>query len=264
MRIKIGIILIIALSISSCKETLDIYLGIPLQPRFEDDLFQPGLNIFGVIRPDSTNGYNNSIIDLQRVMRAVGDTGDLEIDTAWVNTIVFDNTIPYSCIFEPTTYNNIFTQSHYRPIDYFYPKAGQKVSVECQYANLPILTAETIIPNIPQIDMSSIQLTNSSINLSVLQDTSFQLIDVYVFIDTEIVGYRRIPTYKFFDTEIYINNLPVGFNSIVLYAYDKNLTDYFLTSNTSLNFNKYRETFNTVENGYGVFGSLNLLKYNLE
>lgn len=245
----------------SCQDALDFYLGVPMQPDFEEDQFIPGLNIFGVIRTDTTANLNNSIIDLERVMRAVGDTGDLEIDTAQIKVTLYNGMASKDVIFKPSTYNGIFDQTHYRPVGDFYPKEGQLLAVECSYENLPILTATTIIPNKPEIVDGSFSTTNNDISFFVESDTSFQLLDVYVYIDSDMIDFLRIPTTSDADIQISFNALPAGFNRVDIYAYDANLSNYILTSNTSLNFNKYREPYSTVENGYGVFGSINYLMY---
>jgi hypothetical protein len=52
---------------------------------------------------------------------------------------------------------------------------------------------------------------------------------------------------------------PQGTSGVVLeiYAYDENMAVYSTSFNTSFNFNRYRPSISTVENGYGCFGSVN-------
>jgi hypothetical protein len=70
--------------LASCKEVADFYLGIPMQPKFEKNSYVPGLNIFGILRPDSTGSYNNSFIEIQKVMPAVSKNDSLNVDTVYV------------------------------------------------------------------------------------------------------------------------------------------------------------------------------------
>jgi len=46
---------------------------------------------------------------------------------------------------------------------------------------------------------------------------------------------------------------------LTVYAYDKNLSEYLTAANLFIKPNTYRPPFTTVQNGYGCFGSLNLL-----
>lgn len=249
---------VIVILLISCKDALDVYLGVPLQPRFDTETFQPGLNIFGVIRPDSTNEYNNSFIILQKVTPAVGDSSGWEIDTAlvWVSKIYNDQ--PDSiCEFTLTNSDSTFRETSYRPNSDFNPKQGDVLMAECIYEDLPVLYAKTIIPNKPMSSNSTFNYSNNSIELELLPDTSYFMLDVFVYANSEIIAYQRIPTVDDYNSNISISSIYSLPDSVVVYCYDYNLAVYYLTSNTSLNFNKYRKSFSTVENGFGVFGSIN-------
>ena len=73
------IVVIFVLIVTGCKKMVDFYLGMPLQPTIDENTFVPGLNIFGIIRPDSTGGYNNSYIMLQKVLPAIGIGDSLKL-----------------------------------------------------------------------------------------------------------------------------------------------------------------------------------------
>jgi len=50
---------------------------------------------------------------------------------------------------------------------------------------------------------------------------------------------------------------------LAIYAYDLNLTKYF-TASISIKPNTYQPAYSTVQNGYGSFGSLNILYKNIQ
>jgi hypothetical protein len=256
-RITISIALLIAL-LCSCKEAIDVYLGVPLQPRFDSGTFQPGLNIFGVIRTDSTSLYNNSFIIVQKVTPAVGDSSGFEIDTAvvWVSRI--DSYLSDSvCEFTLTNNDSTFRETSYRPNCNFQPKPGDILLAECIYEDLPVLYAKTVIPNKAVSNSSTVNYNNNSVELELLPDTTYFMLDVFVYASSQIIGYQRLPANEDTNINVTISSIFSQPDSVVVYSYDYNLAVYYLTSNTSLNFNKYRKSFSTVENGYGVFGSIN-------
>lgn len=249
-------VIIILVALSSCKETLDVYLGVPLQPRFDSSTFNPGLNIFGVLRPDYTDAYNNSFVILQKVVPAVGDSSGWEIDTAlvWVSK---ENSPPDStCEFLLNNYNGTFSETNYRPVCDFSPTPGEIYRIECINEELPVLYAYTIIPNQPEI-VGTINYENGRLEMEFLADSSYFMLDIYAYSNGQVIGFQRLPFIDELNTQVSLSPIHQKPDSILAFSYDYNLAVYYLTSNTSLNFNKYRKSFSTVENGYGVFGAIN-------
>ncbi len=244
---------------------VDFYLGVPLQPVIDKNAFVPGLNIFGIIRPDSTMGHNNSYIMLQKALPATGSDDSLEIDTAIVKVFLGYKPAENSlCYFLPTDYNGIFNDDYYRPQCDFLPQAGDTILVECTYLELPVLKGFTIVPNKPFLLENTILRTENALSFDIRKDSSIFMYDIYLYYGNQIVNYLRIPASVNTDTPVRFSQQGIDADSLVLYGYDYNFSNYYLTSNTSLNFNKYRETFTTVTNGYGVFGSLNLAGYKIK
>jgi hypothetical protein len=101
------------------------------------------------------------------------------------------------------------------------------------------------------------------LSFEIAYDSTSHLLDIYAFSAGETAYYQRIPVQSGVHAKVQIQSLTAMPDSVLIFAYDINLATYFLNSNTSLNFNKYREPYGTVENGYGVFGSLNLAVFRL-
>ncbi len=266
MRIIILLTAVIyALIASGCKKMVDFYLGVPLQPVIDSNTFVPGLNIFGIIRPDSTGGYNNSYIMLQKVLPATGSDDSLEIDTAQVTVFYASQSAEnVICNFLPSDCNGTFIKDYYRPLCEFHPQAGDTIKAECRYMDLPVLKGITIIPNKPLVLENTLIKTGNSVSFDIRYDSTIYMYDVYLYYQGHIVNYLRIPASGQSDTQIKFSSLSTDADSISIYGYDYNFAKYYLTSNTSLNFNKYRESYSTVEDGYGVFGSLNLAGYKIK
>jgi hypothetical protein len=241
-----------------CKEAVDFYIGIPLQPKFEEDSFIPGLNIFGIIRLDSTSSINNSFVDIQKAVPAVGSEDSIYTDTTLVYIEQINSSIEDStCEFKLGNYNNTFKQDYYRPTCNFKPKSGDIYRIECTHTGLPVLTAHTIVPEKPVLIKESVYLNQKLLFFELLYDSTIFMYDIYIFSNGYISGSKRIPASTEGNTEVEVNLISDFVDSIETFSYDFNLANYYLTSNVSLNFNKYRESFSEVENGYGVFGSLN-------
>ncbi len=255
MKTRLFFLLIVGLLFNQCKDAADFYLGVPLQPKFDENPFKNGLNIFGVIRIDSSFLHNNSFIEIQKIIPAVGSGDSIFIDTALVYVENMGDQSTFNFIL--TDFEGTFDQVNYRPQNGFIPKAGEQFKVECSYLDLPVLTAYTQIPNKPQWDETSISLNNHTLNFNFAYDTTIFMFDVYLYSNGDVSGYSRLAPEETGNTPVEITFQGNQADSLVVFAYDYNLASYYLTSNTSLNFNKYRESFSEVENGFGVFGSLN-------
>ncbi|MFN8209164.1 MAG: hypothetical protein U0T82_17420 [Bacteroidales bacterium] len=252
--------LIVFLMASGCEKIGDLYLGIPLQPKMEDKEFVPGLNILGVLRPDSTGPYSNSFVRVGQILPAVGDTSsEWELTDAVVELRLLANEPGPSVFFSHSNPDSLFAWPEYRPDSLFRPRAGETYSIRCSWGNLPLLEASTTIPNPPVMVDGSLTITENQVSCRLRTDSSAVLLDVYLVTEGRTFVQRYVPDYA-------AGNL-LQFSTggrkaleLVVFAYDRNLADYYVNSNVSLNFNKYRRPFSYVENGYGVFGSMNLLR----
>lgn len=249
--------LLLLLIFASCKQVVDFYFGVPLQPVIEKNSFVPGLNIFGIIRPDSTQNFNNSFVQVQKVVPAVGSSDSMQIDSAGVFIYNTEQTNAFSCQFVSSNYTGTFEQTQYRSSCPFSPKAGETYFIECNYRDLPVLVAQTIVPEKASLITSSIYNSYQKLAFELQKDSSIYMVDVYVFSNHELINYQRVSASQTENTRINFGATDNLADSIVVFSYDYNFAKYYLTSNISLNFNKYRESFSTVQNGFGVFGSMN-------
>ena len=249
--------------ISSCNkdDLFDFYIG--SQPNFlNDHPFVPGLNIFGVIRPDSLEDKSLNSIYIEKVIPAVNETED---STTVVNfdAVIYktnNNLVVDSLSFIYSYPDTIFT---HKPVD-FDPLPGNHFKIICHSPGLPVLMAETIIPNIPVIFENSINVNGNKVQFFIASDSTAYLYDVYLF-DESYQTVQRVLRTKNSNTSIEIDAaVPVSSNArLVIYTYDKNLAEYFTAPNLFIKPNTYRPPFTTVQGGYGCFGSLNLLAIDL-
>jgi hypothetical protein len=251
---------LLLLLFTGCGQMADWYIGLPLQPDFLEENYEPGMNIFGVLRPDSTGANNNSFVYIQQVLPAVGDTSsDWEITDAIVEVVSGDPADNLVVPFVIPDQDNIPGRAYYRPEITFTPCAGEVYRLCCHSEGLPVLEGETIIPGQPVISEGSLSTDAHTAEFTVLTDTVCHLLDVYL-ISREAYYTMRVVPDKQGNTKIsFSSEKDISHGTIMIYAYDRHLASYYVTSNVSVNFNKFRKPFSTVQGGYGVFGSLNLL-----
>src|SRR4030042_3367870 len=224
MRLLIGFFFLLS---AGCDEVLDFYLGIPLQPVIDEDSFVPGLNIFGIVRPDSTGIYNNSFIMLQKVIPAVGASDSLDIGTAIVLVEKLSG-VPSWYDFLHTDHNRVFNQKVYRPGQDFRPKSGDIFSVECAYPELPILTATTVVPNPPFILMNTLAGSDNSLSFEIQSDTTIFMYDIYVYAKGGVTGYQRLPGEQSANTIVFFPSMQGVADSIDVYSYAYNMARHDL------------------------------------
>lgn len=256
------IIIIVWFLFESCEKVAEYYLGIPLQPDFITEDFKPGLNIFGIIRPDSANGNNMSFVHVQKVIKATGDTTkDLEIKNAEIFIFPLVNNSTTDTISFILNKDTTGTYTRYGPVGIFSPLAGHTYELKCMAVGLPDLGGLTRIPLKPGI----IGLSNSSglVQFDILPDTNTFLYKVYLIHDTNILYNQTFLPAGQENVHVQINvSIPIG-TDLFVYAYDENLANYIANSNVAFNINAFRQYDNQVTNGYGVFGSLNFIKTDL-
>ena len=247
----------------ACSDDDVFNVVIGSQPTFVDGhQFEPGLNIFGVIRPDSIDAKPMNLIYIEKVIAAVSDkedsttVADFSTTIYKINNNVITDSLSYMFQYPDTTIIH-------KPTD-FSPLPGNHFKIICQSSGLPVLTAETVIPNQPVIDNDTIYLANNKAHFSIISDTTAFLYDIYLFIGNNQTS-QRVLRAKTGNTPVDIDaTIPAGTPAkLTIYAYDKNLSEYLTAANLFIKPNTYRPPFSTVQNGYGCFGSLNLLSKKL-
>jgi hypothetical protein len=260
-RISIAVCLFLLTNGCSKDSFFDLVIG--GQPTFEDSHpFVAGINIFAVIRPDSIDAKSMNVINIEKVIPAVSNADDSTTLTDF-NAVIYkinNNIIIDSLSFIFSYPDTTFT---HQPSD-FKPLPGNHFKISCKSTGLPVLTAETVIPNQPVILNDIIYIDTNNIQFSILADSTAFLYDIYLFVGSNQY-YQRILRAKSGNTSIEIdaNFLGMVDKKLLIYAYDKNLSEYFTAPNLFIKPNTYRPPFSNVQNGYGCFGSLNLLSKKL-
>ena len=64
-------IYIVSLGLALLLFSCEYYIGLNQQPKFVNKHTEEGLNVFGLLRPDSTEGFNKSFVYVNRVFPAL-------------------------------------------------------------------------------------------------------------------------------------------------------------------------------------------------
>lgn len=263
-KIQIGFrSVLFILLLNSCEKATDFYLGFPWQPEILENTFVDGLNIFGLLQPDDSDGSNKSFVYVQRNWPALEYTDEsfTIIKNVDVRIIQKQNNAVLDTIYCPLLpSDSLFKDTLYRPDQVFSPIPGYTYQIICDHEDVPTALGETRFPHKPQLIDNSPIISEGRIEFEVAPDEGISMLDIYFSNEkfTGIVG--RYVTNDTASSKIYFPIQGSGSSNIDIYGYDANLAAYYANSNTSLNFNKYRTTFSTLEAGFGVFGSLNSIQ----
>ena len=252
----------IILFLNGCENPITSYGP---QPNYiGDHQHEPQLNILGILRPDTEYGLPLSFIHIEGIFSVLAEYPDtFDISDAKVILYQYKNDQFIDSV--DCKYSNFESQHfdfEYRP-ENFYPVAGHTYGLSCKKEGYPELSSQTTVPLEPQIIETSIRVSESKLIFSILQDSLAALYDIYFHIGQKQYYTRIIKAEQ--------NNLDVEINfdrgtetegALVIYAYDQNLSKY-LTSSVIIKPNTYQEPQSTVQNGYGSFGSLNILKQSI-
>ena len=258
-------IYIVSLGLALLLFSCEYYIGLNQQPKFVNKHTEEGLNVFGLLRPDSTEGFNKSFVYVNRVFPALELEGYDILKPVFVkiDKIVQDS-LTESVVFSLLPSQTVRTDTVYRPATYFSPGAGERYRLTCKYEGMPDAIGETIIPSKPQIDPETIIIDRKMISFSLLPDSLTGMVDIYQIVDNNYSLVSRLVTFpdKKTDVSITLPFDPSG-TKLMICAYDQNMAAYIGNSNISLNFNKYRTTISTLISGFGVFGSMNFYEMEL-
>ena len=266
--LKVALMLFFLALLPSCEKTMEYYYGIPMQPKFfENSDWQRVINVFGVLRPDSSS-IPMSFVYMEKTYPTKNATDE---DNVLKNSsvLIFEtdelgkrDTISLRFYENKDTAHwdfPRFISSDLKPV------AGRKYELECKNNGLPTVHSSAIVPHVPELIKNSLTVNSKSVAFSLKADSLTYLYDVYLFSYTDMLSKR------FFHKEI--ETLEVNWalersgdwQYMAIYAYDKNLATYLSTSTNSFyTFNTYRPAVTTVEGGFGVFGAMNLIYVNLK
>jgi hypothetical protein len=258
LRIILSWIGIILLLLIGCK---DHFLGVGPQPRYlETPEYEPKLNIFGVLRPDTLSDLAGSFVHLEGTypFNLYPDSTiitDAEVKLYKYQDSLITDTIPLFY----TDAQSKYPFREYRNVN-FYPETGVTYGVFCHRDGYPDLISITRVPNIPVIADNSLKINNQKLSFVIQPDSLAALYDVSLAIG-EKVYQKRVRRSESGDivVEIELTEALTGTGLLVIYGYDVNLSEY-ITYNVNIKPNTYRYPYTTVDNGYGCFGSLNVCR----
>jgi hypothetical protein len=252
---------------ASCEKVTDWYLGINLQPEFTEDTFEEGMNIFGLLRPDSHAEFNKSFVFVQQNWPALefpdgsfSIIKDIEIQVIQIENEIIIDTFHFPLL--PADSN--FGDTLYRSDRTFIPVPGNTYRLLCTHAQIPSAMGETIFPPEPNIVPNSLKVSAGVVEFDVAADPGISMLDIYVSSDVYTGMAGRYVTNDTTSIRIHLSLPGAKSATIAVYGFDAKLSAYYANSNTSLNFNKYRTTFSTLEEGFGVFGALNFKKFTVD
>lgn len=259
--------LFMLLILISCEKVTDYYLGFNLQPEFTENTFEEGMNIFGLLRPDHFGDFNKSFVYVQQnwPVLEINDSSFTIIKYVDIQLIQIEDEVAEDTISFPLLPpDSSFTDTLYRPSQPFNPVPGNIYRIQCRHESLPTASGETRFPPKPEIVPNSLIAVDGNIEFEVAPHEGIKMLDVYVSSDVYKGITGRYVTNDSVGIKVFLSLPGAKIADIVIYGYDANLASYYANSNTSLNFNKFRTTFSTLEEGFGVFGSLNKTDFRID
>ena len=244
---KIGIV--ITLFICACDLPTDPG---PLPTTIMEIEFIPGHNILGVLRMDETAG--SSFIRVERAYETNEITEEFSavIDSAVVMVSWADTSVAFEFSQDEKVYLN----------DSFIPQIGIEYLLSVSSKSLPVLTAATSIEEDITVDQSSITIDNNHVSISFAGLPFLGLYDIYLVSENDRIHQRVSGDSNVVELSFDLDGLNGSPQTIEIYGYDSNLSEY-LQSLITFKPQAYHETVTTVENGYGCFGAVRVLKIEL-
>ena len=239
-------------------ESIDPLSPGPQPIELEPTEFQPKLNVFAVLRPDSLDGLPLSFVHLEKAYPLDDQSDSSDIADALVQIV--KTGVTSSADTSLFIYSNlgIFSSCDYRNAGFF-PEPGDYELI-CRKEGYPTLFGRTTLPNVPLIRDGSLQKRENELVFTILRDENAGMYEVTL---TNGVWYarERVLCHESGDVEVSIalDDAPHGEYMLLIHAFDLHLSEY-LTANLSIKPNIYQKDFSTVENGYGCFGALNMLE----
>jgi hypothetical protein len=246
---------------TNCQKVAEYYIGLPLQPTNINSIYEPGLNVFGMIKAGPTYDSINQYVEVQNILHVftLADTFDiLSVQEAKITLVQKrNNAIVNEYLLDTINWK------YYHPAIEAVP--GDVWEYECIYDTFRI-TSASIIPNLPQMVDGSLSNENGMIRFQVEPDSTAFMYDAYFISDKGFALQRIVPNpNQSINVELSIGeNWGEHMNQIFVYAYDSKYQQYVTTSNIFFKPNAFRPRFTTVEGGYGCFGTASSLMVELE
>ncbi len=227
--------------------------------------FEPGMNVFGIMRADSVAG--SSFIHIERAYHIEEayefEGADIGVEDAIVSVRGLSDTATYTFVGGDSL--NAMNYAN----DNFMPVPGETYILTAISDSLPTIEGITIVPPAPVLGADGIAFTEQSLSLHLVENENVGLYDLYLTVqsksDQEII--ERIPArikvapsnevrYTFSFTS------DMEPTMVEVYAYDANMTEY-LTTSIAIRQQTYQNLPRLVDGGYGVFGAVSYGKFPL-
>jgi hypothetical protein len=233
------------------------------QPHYLEDVkHELMLNVFGILRPDSIEGLPLSYIHLEFSYPTDNIPDSSIIPDAQVKIIKMDGIAAVDSFVFNYTDLGIFPTREYRNTSFFPQKGTYRLI--CRKDGFPVLSAETIVPNVPVIQEETVQRQGNSLSFQILRDEQVGLYEVALEGSNWLIKDRFLrPNSGDVPISFSLDEIPSGACQLTIYAFDLNLSEY-LTVNLSIKPNIYQKDFSTVENGFGCFGAMNIYRKVIE
>lgn len=253
-----ALISVALLIVSGCENPVT---GYGPSPNYIDrGQHEPLLNIFGVVRPGEVDGKPLSFVRLEYSYDAKDYPDTFGVADADVKLFLYDGgSIVDSLDFIYSNFDSAFAEFEYRNSGFF-PESGKTYGIQCTTAYHPRLSSETTMPDLPVIIDDRITVTQNRLTFVIQRDSLAALYDVEFLVgDYTFTSRVNRPESGDIAVELDFSRGSEHEGLLTIYAYDLNLSEY-MTYNITVKPNTYQPPYSTVNNGYGCFGSFNILE----
>ncbi|MFA9388676.1 MAG: hypothetical protein ACERKD_02635 [Prolixibacteraceae bacterium] len=250
MKKRIAIVMLLALVVfTGCVKIGEYYVGLNMQPDLTDSPFEPGLNVFGVLKCGSDFDTINYHFEVQNMLDLQDWSTGLEVPDAQIQLTRISSSN------EALNYDLSFVEGAGYKNNSIETLPGDRWEYRCMKDSFEV-TSSCIVPNLPIIDQSTVE--GKEVKIIIEADSTQFLYLVYVFQGDNVYSEFKVPqpnltTELFISPEWEITSSPV---QVYVCAYDRQLREYQTTSNTFFKPNAFRPSFSTVNGGYGTFGAI--------
>lgn len=253
---RVGILLLLAI-LGSCE--LPHQPG-PMPTEIVETVFQPGLNVIGVLRADGESG--TSFITINRALTTEEIYSDSIENFSPQVDFVRAVALGTGAVYDFRQATDSTDQGTYRDSS-LSVEAGAAFDLAISAPGFPLLTGTTQVPEKPELVPGSLVAVNDEVSFQLERCTGAFEYKLYLIFDTEVLEKVVRPFNRDtieisweFSTQL---GAPV---LLMLAALDENLTRY---GNSPISFipNTYHLDGSTVSGGYGCFGSVAITTYAL-
>jgi hypothetical protein len=222
--------------------------------------FDSALNVLGILRLDGE--ANSSFFYIERTYQ-YQELDTISWDEAFI-PIIRDATVLVKGMSDEKTDTFTYELDSIRGEIYtnenFEPAAGETYTLLVEHPDFPTITDTTMVPEVPELTADSVIVWGDMIYFQQRTAADVYLYEIYLLTAVDS-AYTRFTNLDGVTVPIaFRNNAPPQEPvDIHVYGYDANLAEY-LTTTITLKPQTYQETVTTVTGGYGVFGSVSVVK----